>query len=1012
MTRAIEEYFPIVDINRLAVPERNAFKPIYQMHKWFARRSSSVFRAILLAAMKPAGMDIMKEFYLDHTNDPDTNGKVILDPFMGGGTTVVEALRLGCNVIGIDLNPVAWFIVKTEVEPVDIDSLKASFERLANRTVDWSGKPLKETLLDLYKTVCPGCGGEADIIYTFWVKSAPCTTGTCKTQTPLFSDFIIAQKKPSIRYSPDCTCPSCAKEFDWEREPASLIAEEKLMVSATAYSAGDGRQNARWAFSADKKVTCPWCRMDVRPKPKSLKLKRKKIPLNVLLCPHCEEVWQYRGELPDSVACPTCAHEYDPTKGNIPGTGKFICRGTCNGNVDTVITAIRTLPEERLLPIRLYAMEGYCPRCAKKPGGKETPMVVNEPMFEYQPSPGHSVTPLSRTGRGDGGEGLLWKNSGKFFKRVSPVDLARYLEASSIWQREKKNLPHPVSEIPVGEKTKSGLHSHHYRYWWQMFNDRQLLALSTLLKGIGEEGEQVAKEMLLTAFFSALETSNLFTRYHSTRFLSAGVFARHDYQPKVTICENNVWGTLYGNQTYNNTFEKVIDGKSFALNPTDLKYCDEKYKPIASHDSLSNLELDENVLLKAKSSTNMDEIENSSIEFVITDPPYAGNVNYAELSDFFYVWLRLLLKEKYPQFLPEYVPKAEEIIENRTRGKSSKDFKEGLRAVFREGHRVLKDDGLLVFTFHHAEGSAWEALLESVCEAGYYIEAVYPIHGEAENSLHLMNNEAISYDLIHVCKKATAQQTWAKRSWAGVRHDIRKRAREEARLIESGRYGNEPLPAADINILLIGKCLELYSKHYNRIVDHEDKPIPLHQALEEIKMLVDQIVAREKPLPPELEEGVDPVSYVYLTALAGQREIQSDHVSKQTRGIIETSELKEHGLLIKGRAKRGRTFEIKQPVERLNDLKKKFYDDGVLTQLPLFGENGSPLPKGLLFVDCVQLLLGLAENGENVLPWLDRLRGLRPQLRAALSYLHDRNIFTVPSRKILSLIDERTLFNT
>jgi len=112
MKWAIEEGFPIVEINRLAVPERNAFKPIYQMHKWFARRASCVFRAILLGCLKPAGTDIMAEFYKDHTDDPDTAGKVILDPFMGGGTTVVEALRLGCKVIGIDLNPVAWFIVK------------------------------------------------------------------------------------------------------------------------------------------------------------------------------------------------------------------------------------------------------------------------------------------------------------------------------------------------------------------------------------------------------------------------------------------------------------------------------------------------------------------------------------------------------------------------------------------------------------------------------------------------------------------------------------------------------------------------------------------------------------------------------------------------------------------------------------------------------------------------------------------------------------------------------------
>ena len=116
--RAIEVGFPIVEINRLAVPERNSFKPIYQMHKWFARRASCVFRTILLGALKPAvqpdgtATDLMEEFYKDHSNDPDTKDQIILDPFMGGGTTVVEALRLGCRVIGIDLNPVAWFIVR------------------------------------------------------------------------------------------------------------------------------------------------------------------------------------------------------------------------------------------------------------------------------------------------------------------------------------------------------------------------------------------------------------------------------------------------------------------------------------------------------------------------------------------------------------------------------------------------------------------------------------------------------------------------------------------------------------------------------------------------------------------------------------------------------------------------------------------------------------------------------------------------------------------------------------
>jgi len=993
MKRAIEEYFPIVEINRLAVPERNAFKPIYQMHKWFARRSSSVFRAILLGALKPAGTDIMKEFYKDHTNDPDTKGKVILDPFMGGGTTVVEALRLGCKVIGIDLNPVAWFIVKTEVEPVDINELKAAFERLAKRKVEWSGKPLKETLLDLYKTECPGCGNkDADIIYTFWVKSAPCTTATCKAFTPLFSDYIIAQKKPSIRYFPDVVCPNCKEKFDWEREPAALVSDEKLMVNAAKFSAGEGRTSARWTYSSTESVRCPWCQVTVKPKPASIKLKRKKVPLSVLFCPHCEEVWQYRGPLGDSVECPTCKHTYNPKEANIPDKGKFICRGTCNGNVDKIITAIRKLPEDQLLPIKPYGIEGYCERCATTPK-KRTPRAP-EGFFD-------SATHVA-------GDSLIWKNNGKFFKRITPHDVRRYQQAAELWQQWKEKLPYPKSEIPDGSETHR-LHEHHYRYWWQMFNERQLLALSTLLKAIDEEENQTMKEMLLSAFQGTIEGNNVFATYHRNRDCVGRIFARHDYQPKITFIENNVWGNETNSRTLLSCWEKITEGKEFNFSPYDVIITSGgSTQKVPSREKIQGNS--NNLTLHATDSKLYAPAE-ERYDMIITDPPYAGNVNYSELADFFYVWLRLILRSKYKEFAPEFTPKVDEIIENRTRGISIQDFRQGLKNVFSRSSNKLKDDGLLVFTFHHAEDSAWESLLDAVLQSGFYIEAIFPIHGESEVSLHLMDKEAISYDLIHVCRKRAVSNTPTKRSWASVRHEIRQRAREEARLIESGRYGNEPLSPSDINILLIGKCLELYSKHYGAIVDHEDNPVPITRALKEIKMLVDQIVTKERPLPTELED-IDRASYIYFTTLCGQREIKSDDVSKSTRGIIEPSELREYGLIIKGREKRGRSFEVKLPVERLDDLKLKFQDGALSSQTSLFGENGdSRLPSNILFVDCVHLLLGLAEVGENILPWLEKFRGLRPQIRAACEYLASRNkVFESSARKVLGLLDERTLF--
>ena len=128
--RAIEVGFPIVEINRLAEPERNSFKPIYQMHKWFARRASCVFRAILLGALKPAVQadgtptDLMAEFYKNHAGDPDTKGKVVLDPFMGSGTTALAALRSGRKFVGFEIVEDYVLLAEKRIEKLEIGNWK------------------------------------------------------------------------------------------------------------------------------------------------------------------------------------------------------------------------------------------------------------------------------------------------------------------------------------------------------------------------------------------------------------------------------------------------------------------------------------------------------------------------------------------------------------------------------------------------------------------------------------------------------------------------------------------------------------------------------------------------------------------------------------------------------------------------------------------------------------------------------------------------------------------------
>jgi hypothetical protein len=269
---------------------------------------------------------------------------------------------------------------------------------------------------------------------------------------------------------------------------------------------------------------------------------------------------------------------------------------------------------------------------------------------------------------------------------------------------------------------------------------------------------------------------------------------------------------------------------------------------------------------------------------------------------------------------------------------------------------------------------------------------------------------AISYDLIHICKKRDPNATVEPRQWAGIRQEIRRRAREEIRAIESRRYGQERLSPADVNIVLIGKCLELYSRHYGAVY-HGETEVKLHEALKEIRNMVDDLVSRERPLPSELED-IDAESRIYLLALCGHKEIKSDEVHKATRGILEPDDLLEAGLIVKGRAKRGRTYEVKQPVERYRDLLEKFENDGRTFQATLFGEQLQAYVNGkVTFIDHIHFLMGLAEAGENLLPWLERFRGLTPQLRAACEYMQQRNAAFAPTiQKILGLIDPKPLF--
>ena len=254
----------------------------------------------------------------------------------------------------------------------------------------------------------------------------------------------------------------------------------------------------------------------------------------------------------------------------------------------------------------------------------------------------------------------------------------------------------------------------------------------------------------------------MFCRYFNDRNTIQGNFDRHDFAPKLTPAENMVWGDAEIRGTFQNMFARMLSGLQYRTDIYDwdidrLKTKDRIFK---SGETING----ENALIENGDSQELVNRVNEAIDAVITDPPYAGNVNYSELADFYYVWLRLILKNSYPSFLREYTPKGQEIVENRTRGISNSDFRDRLQNVFESCLKKLKPNGVCAFTYHHSEDEQWVDLCDAINKAGFVIESVYPIHGEKESSLNLMDTEGISYDLIHVCRVCEGA-TISNRSW-------------------------------------------------------------------------------------------------------------------------------------------------------------------------------------------------------------------------------------------------------
>jgi putative DNA methylase len=252
------------------------------------------------------------------------------------------------------------------------------------------------------------------------------------------------------------------------------------------------------------------------------------------------------------------------------------------------------------------------------------------------------------------------------------------------------------------------------------------------------------------------------------------------------------------------------------------------------------------VSLTQGSATNLAHLNDASVTAVVVDPPYADNVQYSELADFFYVWLKRTQGHRRPEWFSTYLcDHLEEAVVNpqrhRETGSALKTAKQQahvfyqdlMTRVFREAHRVLRPEGALTVMFTHKKQEAWEALFSSLISAGFTITATWPVKTESEHSLHQAKKNAAQSTVILVSRKrpeGAGTGYWDDE----LRGEIRQKARSTAE-----RLKTEGLNAVDQLVGSFGPAMEVYSR-YDAVKTDTGEPIGVGEAIDEASEAVSQ----------------------------------------------------------------------------------------------------------------------------------------------------------------------------
>jgi len=488
----------------------------------------------------------------------------------------------------------------------------------------------------------------------------------------------------------------------------SLEAEVGELYRTTCLLCGSTTTQAKY-FLWVKTLPCTSCGTVIDLFPGYLIAKNRRHPRNVLLCASCGALCEV-SDRHDPGPCRQCGHAL-----KVKGPAE---RSSC-----------------------------LCPACGTK----------NTYPRPKQGAPSHRLFAIEYHCRG-----CRPHHQGRFFKVPDAADLQRVDDAASRWAQLKPRFA-PDDAIPNGDETDR-LHRWGYKRYREMFNERHLLGLELSCHLISQVKDTKVRDALATNLSDLLRYQNMLCRYDTMALKSLDIFSMHGFPVGLLVCESNLLGIANGDGSnvgsggWSNIIDKYHKAKAYCDSPFEVPTRGGAKIRVAvpgewigeqrNGDGEAGIR---DVRLFSATATSA-ELEPASLDAVLTDPPYFGNVQYAELMDFCYVWLRRLIHPRPAAFEAPSTRNPDELTGNETMARGLTHFTEGLSTVFQRMATALKPGAPLAFTYHQNKIEAYYPVAIAILDAALVCTATLPCPAEMGASIHISGTGSSIVDTVFVCR--------------------------------------------------------------------------------------------------------------------------------------------------------------------------------------------------------------------------------------------------------------------